>query len=68
LAKKPPSDLQPVRTLPADLKLYVSQSEPSSPSPLPDKLVSTWLGHAVSHILLYCIQYISIPPFHELFQ
>ncbi|PLW10146.1 hypothetical protein PCANC_14934 [Puccinia coronata f. sp. avenae] len=46
LAKKPPSDLQPVRTLPADLKLYVSQSEPSSPSPLPDKLVSTWLGHA----------------------
>ncbi|POW03286.1 hypothetical protein PSTT_11215 [Puccinia striiformis] len=40
LAKKLTTDIKPVRTLPADLKLY------SSPSKLSDRLISTWLGHA----------------------
>ncbi|OAV99050.1 hypothetical protein PTTG_25441 [Puccinia triticina 1-1 BBBD Race 1] len=43
LAKKPSTDLKPVRTLPADLKLYASHAHPAPPS---NTLVSTWLGHA----------------------
>ncbi|KAA1131259.1 hypothetical protein PGTUg99_027967 [Puccinia graminis f. sp. tritici] len=46
LAKKLSTDLKPVRTLPADLKLYANQNQAPSSSPLSNTLVSTWLGHA----------------------